>query len=579
MLGGSYIGQMVGLTFGEYLGRQIALSACRDDSEDDDFERRPFRPSLGSVPGAVDLRPWMTPVEEQGTIGSCTANALAAALEYLIFRERRQHIDLSRLFIYFNQRLWDDRVREDSGASLVSGIRVLSRAGVPREASWPYDRDLFAVQPPEAVFQEASEHRVTDWWYVPIDGDALRGCLAAGFPVAFGTRVTQSFVNTPRTGLCGMPSGADARKHGRHALLLVGYDDSRRLFIVKNSWGDDWGDRGYVYMPYAYVLDPKLTQSGWAIRVTTRDSFDPREPPVVNARLAPKAPPEGSAGGTRAVASVANMGAQVAVGALTGSSLLGGLAGGLVAGMAPGLARVMRGRDRGAFMERDRGDEILALLRGAGAPAPSQRVAPWTGAPPVAVAPVAPVAPATRVVAMDFVTHMPNRIAEVWRESGGKGGSLGAPVSEPERIAEDPWSGSVVRFEHGAVFAWDPPRDAPATRPFVVAEDEASYRRWLELGAAHSPLGFPIAPVQASPDGQARVLWCTRGAVIDRGELGAFSLFGSLFSHWRALGGFGSDLGYPVADPVIPEDPREPQLIRFERGTLGWTASRGAFRK
>ena len=183
MYGSSYVAQVVGLRFGEYLGRQIALGACHDDREDDDIDRRPFQPTLASnqMPASVDLRSWMSPIEDQGSIGSCTANSLVAALEYLILRERGSNVDLSRLYIYYHQRLWDDRVREDSGASLQSGIRALSRVGVPREASWPYQRDLFAVQPPEVVFREAMQHRAVDWWSVPIDGDALRGCLASGF--------------------------------------------------------------------------------------------------------------------------------------------------------------------------------------------------------------------------------------------------------------------------------------------------------------------------------------------------------------------------------------------------------------
>src|SRR5258706_1617605 len=226
---GSQLGQLVGIQFGQYLGRQIAFGACRDDDGEDALGERVFRAQLpdGNLPPGVDLRPWMTPVEEQGSIGSCTANALAGALEYLLRRERGAPVDLSRLFIYFNQRLLDDRVREDTGASISSGIRVLSRVGVPREAIWPYQRELFAVQPTETVFAEASRHRVVDWWNVPVDSSSLRACLAAGFPIVFGTRVTESFVETPRSGLTGMPSGEDDRKHGRHAMLIVGYDDAR----------------------------------------------------------------------------------------------------------------------------------------------------------------------------------------------------------------------------------------------------------------------------------------------------------------------------------------------------------------
>jgi hypothetical protein len=601
VLGSGQLGQWVGLRFGEYLGRQIALGACRDDN-DDEIERREFRSPIAtaSLPKAVDLRSWMTPVEDQGSIGSCTSNALAGALEYLIHREKEAHVDLSRLFVYFGQRLWDDRVREDSGASIASGIRVLSRVGIPREASWPYQKDLFAVQPPEAVFREAATHRVLDWWHVPIDADALRGCLAAGFPVVFGTRVTESFVKTPQTGMCGMPSGADDKKHGRHALLLVGYDDARRVFVTRNSWGADWGERGYVYMPYEYVLNKQWTSSGWAIRLTTRETYDPSQPVPVNLMNAPKAPPEGSGIGTSVVGTAANVGAQVAVGAITGSRLLAGLAGGLLAGVTPGVAKLIRGRDRGAYLDRDRSEEILAVLKGNGA-APAQLAPmPWddgldeeaaarAGIPiqhspkPAPVSPVAaipvpfapppvPAAPIPRA-SPDFVSRMPNRIAAVWRESKA---SLGAPVAEPARMQESSWNGSVVRFEKGAIFVWDPLPDAPVTPPFALADDDATFAEWQRLGAGRSALGWPSGPVQKSPDGTLRILWCTRGALFEHPTRGVHALFGMLYAYWQSLGGFASNLGAPVGQLEVPNDPREPQTIQLERGKLVWSPSAGA---
>jgi hypothetical protein len=367
MVLGAQIGQMVGLQFGNFLGRQIALGACRED-RDDDIERRPFVPRIPShaMPAAVDLRPWMTPVEDQGALGSCTSNALVGALEYLVRRVKNQHVDLSRLYVYFNQRLWDDCVRDDVGAAVSDGIRVLSRVGVPREVSWPYVRDLFGVQPPEPVYREAMNFRATDWWNLPVDGDALRGCLAAGFPVTFGTRVTESFVQTPRSGLCGMPQGADDRKHGRHALLLVGYDDRHRLFVVRNSWGSDWGDNGYVYMPYDYVLNREWTSGCWAVRMMAGDTFDPHQHAAVDVRQAPKAPPSGGGIGgtaTQLAGGVVGTGAGALVGAVTGSGLLAGLAGGIVQGVTPGVASMFGGKDRGAFMDRDMSEQILAALR------------------------------------------------------------------------------------------------------------------------------------------------------------------------------------------------------------------------
>jgi hypothetical protein len=606
MIGAGHVGQLVGLSFGRFLGRQIALGACRDDGGDDLVERRAFQARIpaGQLPPAVDLRPWMTAVEEQGEIGSCTANALAGSIEYLLRREGAP-ADVSRLFIYFNQRLWDDRVREDTGASVASGILVLNRLGVPRETSWPYQRDLFAVQPPEPVFAEAAKRRVVDWWSLPVDCDALRGCLAAGFPVVFGTRVTESFVKTPKTGLTGMPQGADDRKHGRHALLLVGYHDPKRLFVVRNSWGEDWGDRGYGYMPYEYVLNRNWTGSCWAIRLTTRDAYDPAEHRVTDLRVAPKAPPRGGAGVERVAGTVASMGAQVAVGALTGSALLGGLAGGLLAGALPGVASLMRGRDRGAYVDRDRSAEILALLRAGGAPPPALAPMPWddgldeeaaraagvvvAGSSHAAAAPAAPAAPAAKpepraappaaTTPTDYVSRLPARIATVWRDNGGAAGALGAPISEPAALREDGRSGSVVRFEKGAVLGWDPDRDAAFEPPFVLLESDPLVARWLELGAGRSNAGWPLAPPHPTPDRAARQLACTRGLIVEHARYGISALCGNLFVFWRDLGGFGSDLGALVADAALPADPTVPEVAKFERGTLFWSPARGGWRE
>ncbi|MBX3269113.1 MAG: C1 family peptidase, partial [Sandaracinaceae bacterium] len=370
---GAHVGHLIGRQFGTYLGRQIALGACRDDRADD-FDRRPFTPRIARLPGAVDLRPWMTPVEDQGQLGSCAANALVGGVEYLVRRETGRHVDLSRSFVYFCQRLWDGSVREDVGASMVDGVRVLARLGVPTEASWPYHPDLFAVQPPRLVLREAAALKLVDWWAVPVDADAFRGCLAAGFPIAFATRVTESFVRTSARGECGMPEGALDPRHGRHALLAVGYDDARRVFVVRNSWGAAWGDRGYVYMPYAYVLNREWTSGCWALRLTAREAFDPGEHGAVDLRAVPKAPPGG--GGAAAAGSVGAMGAQVAVGALTGSGLLAGLAGGLVAGITPGVAKRLT-RDRGAFAGEDLADAILAAMRAGGAPPHGLEHFPW----------------------------------------------------------------------------------------------------------------------------------------------------------------------------------------------------------
>lgn len=583
------IGQQIGLQFGSFLGRQIALGACRDDP-DDDFERRPFDRNATSLPSAVDLRPWMTPVEDQGALGSCTSNALVGALEYLVHRETGTPTDLSRLFVYYNQRLWADCVRDDAGAAIAVGIRVLARLGVPTEKSWPYDRNLFAVQPPEDVYREASQLRTTDWWSVGLDPRAVRGCLAAGFPVVFGTRCTESFMRAPASGVLPMPDAGQSAnwRHGRHALLLAGYDDARQLFVVRNSWGRDWGDRGYGYMPYAWVLNPQWTHSCWAIRLTERADLSPTA--KIDPRALPAAPPSAANGGSAgAIGSVVGMGAQVAIGMLTGSSMLAGLAGGLVAGLTPGVASRVRGRDSGAVVGRDRSAEILAALQ-AGGKLPAQLVRlPWDDglderAQVPAIAPTertrAAIGSERRVGAAPPLTsgaiassEMPQSIVEAWTRAGGKGGPLGMPVPPVASMNEARASGYAMRFSGGAIFAWS------GAEAIVMPSSDRLLTAWLALGAARAPVGWPSQPAIATPDGVARALACTRGAIFDHPRLGTHAVHGTLYSYWCSLGGFASALGLPLEDTHIPDDPSAPQSVRFEHGRLSWSPATGPIRE
>ena len=674
----------MGLSLGSFLGRQIALGACRDDG-DDDLERRPLPPGSGPLPPAVDLRAWMTPVEDQGQLGSCTSNAIAGALEYLVRRGTGEHVDLSRLFVYFNQRLWDGNVRDDAGGSIASAVRVVSRLGIPSERAWPYQPDLFAVQPTAAVYSSASQLRASDWWYVPVDRDALCTCLARGFPVVFGTRVTESFFRTPASGMVAMPGEGDRddRKHGRHALLLVGYDDARRLFIVRNSWGPRFGDGGYCYMPYAYVLNRAWTSSCWAISLTTTLSVDASAHSGPDLRSIPRAAPSSSgvAGGVAAGAGIAGAGAQLAVGMLTGSGLLAGLAGGLIAGVAPGVSRALSGRDAGAIVDADKSDEVLARMRG-GAPSRAAQRMPWddgldeeaaglaprtmggaralgqaprgveskpgpvgsagkrgspvsaskagvgaqsanpvtgmlgvlgamsgisapgsTGSqgaqsanpPPASIgihgaqsASPSPssigtvaggarpaVGPDAEAAVLRLEEALPPAIATLWRRDGGRKGPLGRPVAEPFAMHEGAWSGSAVRFEDGAMFAWEPPSGVAAAPPITLPNSEPLYVRWVELGAGRSALGWPVAPVALGEDGATRALPCARGSLCAHPTHGVHAVAGNLFVAWRAHGGLAA-LGAPLEDAREPSTLGAPEQQRFERGELSWSAATGA---
>jgi C1A family cysteine protease len=222
------------------------------------------------LPPVVDLRQEFPPVYDQGQLGSCTANAIAGAIEFDQRKQRSTEFIPSRLFIYYNERVIEGTVNQDSGAQIRDGIKSVATIGAPPETDWPYALDDFAKKPPQKAYSDAKSDVVTSYARVTQDLMQMRGCLAAGFPFVFGFTVYESFESeaVAQTGMVPMPSSTEAVKGG-HAVVSVGYDDTRRLFYVRNSWGSSWGDNGYCYMPYEYLLSAHLANDFWTIRTVT----------------------------------------------------------------------------------------------------------------------------------------------------------------------------------------------------------------------------------------------------------------------------------------------------------------------
>jgi len=205
------------------------------------------------LPAKVDLLAGCSPIEDQGNLGSCTANALVGALEFLELKEQQPLLDLSRLFVYYNERVIEHSTRTDAGAMLRDGIKSLAKLGVCAEESWPYVVAQFAKKPNAACYAQAKKHTITSYQRLGTLAE-MRACLAEGFPFVFGFSVYESFESTAiaRTGTVNLPNPRE-RLIGGHAVCAVGYDDKSQRFIVRNSWGTGWGQKGYFTMPYAYV--------------------------------------------------------------------------------------------------------------------------------------------------------------------------------------------------------------------------------------------------------------------------------------------------------------------------------------
>ena len=223
---------------------------------------------LAALPPATDLRGQCPPVYDQGMLGSCTANAIAAAIEFDRLKQDLADFVPSRLFIYYNERAIEGTVSIDSGAMLRDGIKSVASDGVCPEPEWPYDIAKFARRPTAQCYNDAKLDRAVSYQSLVQDLNQMKGCLASGYPFVFGFTVYQSFEGDAvrNSGHAPMP-GPSERAVGGHAVMAVGYDDAQQWFLVRNSWGAGWGINGYFTLPYAYLIQAGLARDFWTIRL------------------------------------------------------------------------------------------------------------------------------------------------------------------------------------------------------------------------------------------------------------------------------------------------------------------------
>ncbi len=219
------------------------------------------------LPSKVDLHSVCPPVYDQGQLGSCTANALAGALDFERKRQKLPFLTPSRLFIYYNERVIENTVDTDSGATLRDGMKAVSAQGACTETLWPYRIDKYRNKPAASCYKAGLQHRALQYSRLTRDLTSMKTCLAAGFPFVFGFTVYESFESdvVAQTGKVPMPRANEAVMGG-HAVLAVGYSEPSQRFLLRNSWGPSWGLNGYFTMPYAYLTDPNLADDFWTVR-------------------------------------------------------------------------------------------------------------------------------------------------------------------------------------------------------------------------------------------------------------------------------------------------------------------------
>lgn len=230
------------------------------------------------LPPSADLRPNDTPIMDQGQIGSCTSQAWGGLMDFIQMADIKKNQlnapevfkntfdPVSRLFIYYNERVLEGDPGQDGGAQLRDGAMALMRWGVCEETLWPYDPNQIFVMPNQAAFLEAAKRKITTCMklHTPFD---FKHCLSSGNPIVFGATLFDSFESdqVAANGIVPMPTQYDS-PIGGHATMIVGYDDAKQWYIVRNSWGNGWGDKGYFYLPYAYAHNSQWCSDFWTAK-------------------------------------------------------------------------------------------------------------------------------------------------------------------------------------------------------------------------------------------------------------------------------------------------------------------------
>jgi C1A family cysteine protease len=217
----------------------------------------------------IDLREGFTKIKNQGQQGSCTAHSVLSIFEYILKSNKAEKTDLSESFQYYNARSLggDDDAHKDGGSSIYHNIMSLGKYGICSEDVCPYNPDMLLTPenpPTELAYEDAKSRRAEKSLNLNMNVEDIKSALEDGYPVEFAAKLYDSFGSCYK-GLVSMPTkeeidnAAKDDRHRAHAMVICGYDDDERLFIVRNSWGDNFGDNGYCYFPYSYITDASLT--------------------------------------------------------------------------------------------------------------------------------------------------------------------------------------------------------------------------------------------------------------------------------------------------------------------------------
>lgn len=249
---------------------------------------KPFiTPVTTEAPLEASVKQYCPSPYNQGNLGSCTANAFCAAYQLLATKNNTHDagFEPSRLFFYYNERIAEDPLHKqldivDTGADVADGEQYCNNYGVCSEQSWAYDLTKCNSTPTKECYDEALKHKISGFNVIPVDKNVttnIENTIAAGSSILCAVGIYNSFESdtVAKTGVVPVPKPKNYDDPndtvdaclGGHEMLVVGYNRTTQLFTVLNSWGSNWGDHGFCYIPYGYFANPNLSHEFSVIRL------------------------------------------------------------------------------------------------------------------------------------------------------------------------------------------------------------------------------------------------------------------------------------------------------------------------
>ena len=215
-----------------------------------------YEPGNVTIKKTVDLRSSFTPIKDQGKLGSCTTFSITAIYEYLLKKTANGTPDLSERFVYYNTNIKDE-TKQKKGSSFKDVIDSIKTYGICHEEDCPYIIEEMEVEPSVGAYNKAINHKILEAKRVNANHKDITSALSQGYPVAICIPVYESF-GTGYKGFEFLPSQEeiDSKNYEYHSMVICGYSEDEHIYIVRNSWGEGFGDKGYCYIPFSYVEDP-----------------------------------------------------------------------------------------------------------------------------------------------------------------------------------------------------------------------------------------------------------------------------------------------------------------------------------